>query len=145
MFVPSFNYFALVVTEILLILCLDTSYLQNLWRHHLSNLHSFISLERETISDKGKQHISSLWKSFRISSTCFHFIGTLIAFDLLILKLSNRKTLLIVFLGHETRLHTEVIWLYLSKVYNFSLLLIRKTERSRKLKPSFTLAMSWLF
>ena len=73
---PSYHYFALVVTETLLILCFYTNYYQTLWHHQLSNLHntkSWISLEREKISGKGKHHLSSFWKAFHISSTSFSF------------------------------------------------------------------------
>ena len=76
MLVLSFNYFASVVTERLLILCFYTNYLQNLWRHQLSNLHNTklrISLEREKISEKGNNHLCSFWRAFHMCSSCFPF------------------------------------------------------------------------
>ena len=54
--------------------CVLAPYWNNLWRHQLSNLHntkSWISLEREKISQKGKHHRLSFWKAFYVNLSCF--------------------------------------------------------------------------
>ena len=51
-----------------------TTYWNSLWRHQLSNLQnrkSWIPLEREKISEKGKYRRFSFWKAFYISASCF--------------------------------------------------------------------------
>ena len=55
--------------------CVLAPYWNNLWRHQWSHLHntkSWISLEWDKISQKGKHHLLSLGKAFYISLSCCH-------------------------------------------------------------------------
>ena len=73
--VASFKCIAQLFSEILVILCFGTILQQFMtssviWLH---NTKSWISLKREQILKQGKHHLSSFWKAFYISVSCFSF------------------------------------------------------------------------